>query len=241
MAGLRGRDEWRARVPIIAGRGAFDQGAERRANAGVHARVRTIARARQCTNMAAFSDYFASLTADVRSCRVPSRSPGRVNRRSPGFRPPRRQRAGPSRNLIEIIRLCARRRLAARLRRSSVRPRRALRQPARRLPLRDSEPPQAHRARQPELCFPGRTDARIPATRPRDHFRHVVRSYVERGVQWFGSARVDRTAGAARKPHRPRRRATRRPPSSWAFTSSPLKWAACCTRPNCRSPRSTRR
>jgi Kdo2-lipid IVA lauroyltransferase/acyltransferase len=39
-----------------------------------------------------------------------------------------------------------------------------------------------------ELCFPGRSDAQYQLM-GRDHFRHVVRSYVERGVQWFGSAR----------------------------------------------------
>ena len=38
------------------------------------------------------------------------------------------------------------------------------------------------------LCFPGRTESEYEQL-GRAHFRHVVRSYVERGVQWFGSAR----------------------------------------------------
>lgn len=36
------------------------------------------------------------------------------------------------------------------------------------------------------LCFPGRTDDEYRSI-SRANFRHVVRSYVERGVQWFGS------------------------------------------------------
>jgi KDO2-lipid IV(A) lauroyltransferase len=39
------------------------------------------------------------------------------------------------------------------------------------------------------LCFPDRTEDEY-AQLGRAHFRHVVRSYVERGVQWFGSARA---------------------------------------------------
>jgi KDO2-lipid IV(A) lauroyltransferase len=39
------------------------------------------------------------------------------------------------------------------------------------------------------LCFPGKTAAEY-ALLGRSHFRHVVRSYLERGVQWFGSARA---------------------------------------------------
>jgi KDO2-lipid IV(A) lauroyltransferase len=39
------------------------------------------------------------------------------------------------------------------------------------------------------LCFPGKTAAEHEVL-GRAHFRHVVRSYVERGVQWFGSART---------------------------------------------------
>ncbi|MDP9153374.1 MULTISPECIES: lipid A biosynthesis lauroyl acyltransferase [Burkholderiaceae] len=38
-----------------------------------------------------------------------------------------------------------------------------------------------------QLCFPGKTAAEYELL-GRSHFRHVVRSYVERGVQWFGSA-----------------------------------------------------
>ncbi|HTI18097.1 MAG TPA: lipid A biosynthesis lauroyl acyltransferase [Trinickia sp.] len=37
------------------------------------------------------------------------------------------------------------------------------------------------------LCFPGKTDNDLQ-TLARAHFRHVVRSYLERGIQWFGSA-----------------------------------------------------
>jgi KDO2-lipid IV(A) lauroyltransferase len=40
-----------------------------------------------------------------------------------------------------------------------------------------------------QLCFPGKTTAEYELL-GRSHFRHVVRSYVERGVQWFGSARA---------------------------------------------------
>jgi hypothetical protein len=39
------------------------------------------------------------------------------------------------------------------------------------------------------LCFPTMTAAEHNRL-GRSHFRHVVRSYVERGVQWFGSARA---------------------------------------------------
>ncbi|WP_118181197.1 lipid A biosynthesis lauroyl acyltransferase [Paraburkholderia phosphatilytica] len=37
------------------------------------------------------------------------------------------------------------------------------------------------------LCFPEKT-SREHQKLARDHFRHVVRSYLERGIQWFGSA-----------------------------------------------------
>ena len=37
------------------------------------------------------------------------------------------------------------------------------------------------------LCFPGKSEADYEEL-ARNHFRHVIRSYVERGVQWFGSA-----------------------------------------------------
>jgi KDO2-lipid IV(A) lauroyltransferase len=40
-----------------------------------------------------------------------------------------------------------------------------------------------------QLCFPGKTAEEYEVL-GRSHFRHVVRSYVERGVQWFGSARA---------------------------------------------------
>ena len=36
------------------------------------------------------------------------------------------------------------------------------------------------------LCFPGKSEREYDDL-ARDHFRHVVRSYVERGIQWFGS------------------------------------------------------
>lgn len=39
------------------------------------------------------------------------------------------------------------------------------------------------------LCFPGRTENEYTDL-ARDHFRHVIRSYVERGIQWYGSARA---------------------------------------------------
>jgi KDO2-lipid IV(A) lauroyltransferase len=39
------------------------------------------------------------------------------------------------------------------------------------------------------LCFPLKTE-RERADLAHDHFRHVVRSFLERGVQWFGSART---------------------------------------------------
>jgi len=38
------------------------------------------------------------------------------------------------------------------------------------------------------LCFPDKTSAEHQ-TLARTHFRHVVRSYLERGIQWFGSAK----------------------------------------------------
>lgn len=37
------------------------------------------------------------------------------------------------------------------------------------------------------LCFPEMTDQEYDDL-ARDHFRHVARSYLERGIQWFGSA-----------------------------------------------------
>jgi KDO2-lipid IV(A) lauroyltransferase len=37
------------------------------------------------------------------------------------------------------------------------------------------------------LCFPGRTEREYDDL-ARNHFRHVVRSYLERGIQWFGSS-----------------------------------------------------
>ena len=37
------------------------------------------------------------------------------------------------------------------------------------------------------LCFPEKSELECDEL-ARDHFRHVVRSYLERGVQWFGSA-----------------------------------------------------
>ena len=37
------------------------------------------------------------------------------------------------------------------------------------------------------LCFPGKTKREYEQL-AREHFRHVVRSYLERGIQWFGSA-----------------------------------------------------
>ena len=39
------------------------------------------------------------------------------------------------------------------------------------------------------LCFPEKT-GREHQQLARDHFRHVVRSYLERGIQWFGNAQV---------------------------------------------------
>jgi KDO2-lipid IV(A) lauroyltransferase len=38
------------------------------------------------------------------------------------------------------------------------------------------------------LCFPEKTE-REYARLAKNHFRHVVRSYLERGIQWFGSAK----------------------------------------------------
>jgi KDO2-lipid IV(A) lauroyltransferase len=38
------------------------------------------------------------------------------------------------------------------------------------------------------LCFPEKSERECDEL-AREHFRHVVRSYLERGVQWFGSAR----------------------------------------------------
>ncbi|CFB63940.1 lipid A biosynthesis lauroyl acyltransferase [Pandoraea apista] len=37
------------------------------------------------------------------------------------------------------------------------------------------------------LCFPEKSDQEHQAL-AKSHFRHVVRSYLERGIQWFGSA-----------------------------------------------------
>ncbi|MGF6300880.1 KDO2-lipid IV(A) lauroyltransferase [Paraburkholderia sp. WC7.3g] len=37
------------------------------------------------------------------------------------------------------------------------------------------------------LCFPGKSECEYDDI-ARNHFRHVVRSYFERGIQWFGSA-----------------------------------------------------
>lgn len=39
------------------------------------------------------------------------------------------------------------------------------------------------------LCFPEKTELERQ-TLAKAHFRHVVRSYLERGIQWFGSARA---------------------------------------------------
>lgn len=41
------------------------------------------------------------------------------------------------------------------------------------------------------LCFPERTERDLEKL-ARAHFRHVVRSYLERGIQWFGSAQTIR-------------------------------------------------
>lgn len=38
------------------------------------------------------------------------------------------------------------------------------------------------------LCFPGR-EAREYEQLARNHFRHLIRSYFERGIQWFGSTK----------------------------------------------------
>jgi KDO2-lipid IV(A) lauroyltransferase len=38
------------------------------------------------------------------------------------------------------------------------------------------------------LCFPEKTDRELDDL-ARNHFRHVARSYFERGIQWFGSAK----------------------------------------------------
>jgi KDO2-lipid IV(A) lauroyltransferase len=38
------------------------------------------------------------------------------------------------------------------------------------------------------LCFPQKTESEYDDL-ARDHFRHVIRSYLERGFQWFGNAR----------------------------------------------------
>ena len=37
------------------------------------------------------------------------------------------------------------------------------------------------------LCFPGKSEREYDDL-ARHHFRHVIRSYLERGIQWFGSA-----------------------------------------------------
>ena len=37
------------------------------------------------------------------------------------------------------------------------------------------------------LCFPGKSEADYDEL-AKNHFRHVIRSYFERGIQWFGSA-----------------------------------------------------
>ncbi|MBN3751844.1 lipid A biosynthesis lauroyl acyltransferase [Paraburkholderia sp. Tr-20389] len=37
------------------------------------------------------------------------------------------------------------------------------------------------------LCFPGKSEREYDDL-AKNHFRHVIRSYLERGVQWFGSA-----------------------------------------------------
>jgi KDO2-lipid IV(A) lauroyltransferase len=44
------------------------------------------------------------------------------------------------------------------------------------------------------LCFPEKT-MRERDELAREHFRHVVRSYLERGIQWFGSAQAIRDRG----------------------------------------------
>ncbi|RQH03824.1 lipid A biosynthesis lauroyl acyltransferase [Paraburkholderia dinghuensis] len=41
------------------------------------------------------------------------------------------------------------------------------------------------------LCFPGKSEREYDDL-ARDHFRHVIRSYLERGIQWFGSAETIR-------------------------------------------------
>ena len=38
-----------------------------------------------------------------------------------------------------------------------------------------------------QLCFPGKSKREYEEL-ARGHFRHVIRSYLERGIQWFGSA-----------------------------------------------------
>ena len=149
---------------------------------------------------------FASRTADVRSCRFHRGPSGRVNLTKPRLPPAAPPTRRPSRNHIEIIRLRARRRLAARLRGSSVRSRRALRQPARRLPVRDPEPPQAHCARQPRTVLPRPHRCAIPANGP-GPFPPCDSQLCRARRAMVRLRPLDRTAGAARKPHRPDRRA----------------------------------
>jgi KDO2-lipid IV(A) lauroyltransferase len=38
------------------------------------------------------------------------------------------------------------------------------------------------------LCFPGKSEREYDDL-ARNHFRHVIRSYLERGIQWYGSAK----------------------------------------------------
>ncbi|BAN27545.1 lipid A biosynthesis lauroyl acyltransferase (plasmid) [Caballeronia insecticola] len=42
------------------------------------------------------------------------------------------------------------------------------------------------------LCFPGKSEAHYQAL-AKNHFRHVIRSYLERGIQWYGSANLIRS------------------------------------------------
>nr|WP_309847192.1 lipid A biosynthesis lauroyl acyltransferase [Caballeronia sp. LZ003] len=42
------------------------------------------------------------------------------------------------------------------------------------------------------LCFPGNSEAHYQEL-AKKHFRHVIRSYLERGIQWYGSAKSIRS------------------------------------------------
>lgn len=89
------------------------------------------------------------------------------------------------------------------------------------------------------LCFPDMDEARRQQL-ARRHFGHVMRSYLERGVQWFGDARrLDQLIELDSRIDLST--CTEQPTIFWASISSGSKPGACSIRSATRSHRCTPR